>query len=112
MATDMTPYLIGWSILIGASFLLSLVVFFWSRSVLGFFSSFLLSVMLFVFLIIPALIPNYQGYFAPAYVVFVFETFFQTKGSSTISGQVLILALGIVFILMVAGRYFSIKKKG
>ena len=111
MATDMTPYFIGWSILTGASFLLSLVAFFWSRSVLGFFSSFLLSAMLFVFLIIPAPIPNYQGYFAPAYVVFVFETFFQTKGSSAISGQVLSLALGTVFILMVAGRYFSIKKK-
>ena len=112
MATDMTPYLIGWSILISASFLLSLVVFFWSRSVLGFFSGFLLSTMVFVFLIIPAPIPNYQGYFAPAYVVFIFETFFQTKGSSTFSGQVLILALVTAFILMMAGRYFSIKKEG
>ena len=65
------------------------------------------------FLIIPAPIPNHQGYFAPAYVVFIFETFFQIKGSSTISGQVLILALGTVFsLMMVAGRYFSIKKKG
>ena len=112
MATDMTPYLIGWSILIGASFLLSLVAFFWSRSVLGFFSGFLLSTMVFVFLTIPAPIPNYQGYFAPAYVVFIFETFFQTKGSSTLSGQVLILALLTAFLLMMAGRYFSIKKKG
>ena len=112
MATDMTPYLIGWSILISASLLLSLVVFFWSRWALGFFSGFLLSIVVFVFLTIPAPIPNYQGYFAPAYVVFIFETFFQTKGSSSLSGQVLILALGTVFILMVAGRYFSIKKKG
>ncbi len=112
MAIDMTPYLIGWSILISASFLLSLVAFFWSRLVFGFFSGFLLSSMLFVFLTIPAPIPNYQEYFAPAYVVFIFETFFQTKGSSTISGQVLILALVTAFILIVAGRYFSIKKKG
>ena len=112
MATDMTPYLIGWSILIGASFLLSLVIFFWSRSVLGFFSGFLLSTVVFVLLTIPAPIPNYQGYFAPAYVVFIFETFFQTKGSSTLSGQVLILALVTAFLLMMAGRYFSIKKKG
>ena len=112
MATDMTPYLIGWSILIGASFLLSLVVFFWSRLVFGFFSGFLLSTLVFVFLTIHAPIPNYQGYFAPAYVVFIFETFFQTKGSSTISGQVLIVALVSAFLLMMAGRYFSIKKKG
>ena len=112
MATDMTPYLVGWSILIGSSFLLSLVVFFWSRLVFGFFSGFLLSTLVFVFLTIPAPIPNYQGYFAPAYVVFIFETFFQTKGSSTISGQVLIVALVSVFLLMMAGRYFSIKKKG
>ena len=112
MATDMTPYLIGWSILIGASFLLSLVVFFWSRLVFGFFSGFLLSTLVLVFLTIPAPIPNYQGYFAPAYVVFIFETFFQTKGSSMISGQVLILALVTAFTLVVAGRYFFIKKKG
>ena len=112
MATDVTPYFIGWSILIGASFLLSLVAFFWSRSVLGFFSGFLLSTMVFVFLTIPAPIPNYQGYFAPAYVVFIFETFFQTKGSSTITGQLLILALVTASLLMVTGRYFSMKKKG
>ena len=112
MATDMTPYLIGWSILICASLLLSLVVFFWSRLVFGFFSGFLLSTMVFVFLTIPAPIPNYQGYFAPAYVVFIFETFFQAKGSYTISGQVLILALVTASLLMVTGRYFSMKKKG
>ena len=112
MAIDMTPYLIGWSILISASFLLSLVAFFWSRLVLGFFSGFLLSTLMFVFLTIPAPIPNYQGYFAPACVVFIFETFFQIKGSSTISGQVLILAVGTTFVLIMAGRYFFIKKKG
>ena len=111
MATDMTPYLIGWSILIGASFLLSLVVFFWSRLVFGFFSGFLLSTLVLVFLTIPAPIPNYQGYFAPAYVVFIFETFFQIKGSSKMSVQILILALVSAFFLTMSGKYLSNKKR-
>ena len=112
MVTDMTPYWIGWVVLVGASFLVSLVVFYWLRLLLGFFSSFLTSTLLFVLLTVPAPIPNYEGYFAPAYVVFIFETFFQIKGSSKMSAQVLILALVTAFFLMMAGRYLSNKKKG
>ena len=110
--TDMTPYWIGWVVLVGASFLFSLVVFYWLRLLLGFFSSFLTSALLFVLLTVPAPIPNYEGYFAPAYVVFIFETFFQIKGSSKMSAQVLILALVSAFILMMTGRYLSNRKKG
>ena len=112
MVIDMTPYWIGWGILVGASFLVSLVTFYWLRLLLGFFSTFLLSTLLFVFLTVPAPIPNYEGYFAPAYVVLIFETFFQIKGSSKMSAQVLILALVSAFFLMMAGRYLSNKKKG
>ena len=112
MAIDITPYWIGWSVLVGASFLVSLVAFYWFHLLLGFFSSFLSSTLLFVFLTVPAPIPNYEGYFAPAYVVFIFETFFQIKGSSKMSAQVLMLTLVSAFILMMAGRYLSNKKKG
>mgnify|MGYP003315241908 CR=1 FL=1 len=107
--TDMTPYWIGWVVLVGASFSVSLVVFYWLRLLLGFFSSFLTSTLLFVLLTFPAPIPNYEGYFAPAYVVLIFETFFQIKGSSMMSGQVLVLALFSALILIIAGRYFHIK---
>ena len=110
--TDMTTYWIGWVVLVGASFAVSLVVFYWLRLLLGFFSSFLMSMLLFVLLTVPAPIPNYEGYFAPAYVVFIFETFFQIKGSSKMSAQVLILALVSAFILMMTGRYLSNRKKG
>ena len=110
--TDMTPYLIGWVVLVGASFLLSLVAFNWLRLLIGFFSSFLMSTLLFVLFTVPVPIPNYEEYFAPAYVVFIFETFFQIKGSSKMSAQVLILALVSAFFLMMAGRYLSDKKKG
>ena len=110
--TDMTPYWIGWAVLIGASFLVSLMVFIWLRSMLGFFSRLLTGTLLFVSLTVPAPIPNFQGFFAPAYVVFIFETFFQIKGSSEMSAQVLILALVGAFILMMAVRYWSYKKKG
>ena len=108
----MTPYFIGWVVLVGASFLLSLVAFYWLRLLLGFFSSFLTSTLLFVLFTVPAPIPNYEEYFAPAYVVFIFETFFQIKGSSMASAQVLILALVSAFFLMMAGKYLSNKKKG
>ena len=110
--TDVTPYWIGWVVLVGASFSVSLVVFYWLRLRLGFFSSFLISTLLFVLFTVPVPIPNYEEYFAPAYVVFIFETFFQIKGSSKMSAQVLILTLVSAFILMMAGRYLSHKKKG
>ena len=112
MVIDMTPYWIGWGILVGASFLVSLVVFYWLRLLLSFFSTFLLSTLLFVFLTVPAPIPNYEGYFAPAYVVFIFETFFQIKGSSKMSAQVLILALVSALILIMTGAYLFRKKRG
>ena len=110
--TDMTPYWIGWVVLVGASFSVSLVVFYWLRLLLGFFSSFLTSTLLFVLLTVPAPIPNYEEYFAPAYVVFIFETFFQIEGLSKMSAQVLIVALVSAFFLIMSGRYLSNKKKG
>ena len=109
--TDVTSYLIGWTTLIIASLLVSLVGFYWLRLFSSFFLSLLSSTLLFVFLTIPAPIPNYEGYFAPAYTVFIFETFFQIKGSSMMSGQVLVLALFSALILIIAGRYFHIKQR-
>lgn len=45
-----------------------------------------------VFFLTPANIPNYPGYLAPAFVIFIFEALFQTEGEPLSSLRVLGIA--------------------
>ncbi len=58
-----------------------------------------------VFFVTPAQVPNYPGHIAPAFVVLIFEAFFQTEGEP--QGSLRILGLAIfVGMLVAVGGYF------
>ena len=50
--------------------------------------------MVMVFFLLPAPVPNYPGVYAPAFVVFVFESVFQSNGQANESQGILVLGLG------------------
>ncbi len=49
-----------------------------------------------VLLLLPAPIPGYEGNFAPAFVVFIFEWLFQRSGSPQAAGRILLAGTGLV----------------
>lgn len=54
--------------------------------------------LVFVFFLLPAPVPNYPGVYAPAFVVFIFESLFQSSGQPNESQGILVLGLGVVSI--------------
>ena len=66
----------------------------WSRKVRYIFVTLVL-----VFFLLPAPVPNYSGVYAPAFVVFVFESLFQSSGQANESEGILLLGLGAVGII-------------
>ena len=55
--------------------------------------------LVFVFFLLPAPVPNYPGIYAPAFVVYVFESMFQSSGLPNESQGILVLGLGGVSII-------------
>lgn len=53
-----------------------------------------------VLLLVPAPIPEYQGYYAPAILVAVFETFFQQPGNPAFALFVLKVSCAILWIFL------------
>lgn len=45
-----------------------------------------------VWLLVPAAIPNFPGHYAPAFIVFLFETLFQNDGKPRAAGIILAAA--------------------
>jgi hypothetical protein len=70
----------------------------------------LASLMALTFFVTPAPIPNFDDAVAPAFLVLVFEAFFQTNGEPAVSLRILGLALFTVLILTTAG-YFVARQK-
>lgn len=62
------------------------------------------------FFIVPAPVPGYAEQLAPAFVVCVFELFFQTEGQPEVSLRILLTALGLTGLLTWVGhRYLTSK---
>ena len=103
---DLSPYQISWAFLFLGSLTVSLVVYYWLRRRFGIFGSVFCSVILFTFLLAPAPVPNYEGFYAPACFVYIFETFFQIRGTPALSGKILVFSIAVLSFLLIAGRYF------
>lgn len=57
------------------------------------------------FFLIPAPVPNYEAQLAPAFVVLIFETFFQIDGAPAVSMRILGLGLGAAALLTWLAHY-------
>ncbi len=103
---DVSPYQISWVMLAAGSLMVGLAMYYWLRRQFSEFHRVFFSAMLPLFLLVPAPLPNYEGFYAPAYIVYLFEAFFQIKGEPGLSGQILLISLASFIILCLAGRYF------
>jgi len=69
----------------------------------------LIGALLAVWALLPAPVPGYAGHYAPAFLVFAFESLFQNPGDPTTSG--IILAAGTVATLGLALLLASRRRK-
>lgn len=74
------------------------------------FFRWLASLMALTFFVTPAPVPNFEDAIAPAFLVLIFEAFFQINGEPAVSLRILGLALFTVLILTTAG-YFVARQK-
>lgn len=56
--------------------------------------------------LVPAPVPAHPEQLAPAFVVAIFEAFFQIDGAPEVSLRILVIALTLVTLLTLVGRYF------
>jgi hypothetical protein len=103
---DLSAYQISWAFLFLGALIVSLVIYYWLRRSFGAFVGVFCSVILFTFLLAPAPVPNYEGFYAPACFVYIFETFFQIQGAPALSGKILLFSMSALTVLLLAGGYF------
>lgn len=100
----MSSYLWAWVVL-AASALLGLFAL--QRALRGLFGRRLtgaLTLLLLVWLLVPAPVPGYEEYYAPAFVVFAFEWLFQQQGNPRPAGLILAAGTaGALALLLVMG---------
>lgn len=105
----MTPYGWAWVIVVVA---VPLALFALHRATRGMplpRTRRLIGALLAVWAVLPAPVPDYPGHYAPAFLVFAFESLFQRPGDPTTSG--VILAAGTVATLGVALLLVSRRRK-
>lgn len=66
--------------------------------------------VLVAFFVVPAPVPDYTDQLAPAFVVCVFEAFFQIDGEPGVSLRVLLIAMFGAFVVVSAGHYLASKR--
>jgi hypothetical protein len=85
-------YLYAWLLVAGAGILGVLGLFFLTRNVSSPRLRAVLRLLPPVLLLAPAPVPNYDGQFAPAFIVLVFESLFQAEGKPLAAGLILVVA--------------------
>lgn len=87
-----TPYLLAWGVVVGAALLMQVALYFGLRGWGAPLVKPLLSWWLLLVLVVPAEVPRQQDHLAPAFLVFLFETFFQGEGRGGAAGRILLAA--------------------
>ena len=108
---EFSPYQISWLVLFLGSLVVSYITYQWLRKRLSVFSSLCCGTAVALFFLVPAPVPGYSGYYAPAYIVLIFEAFFQIDGSPAFSGQILMVSLVGLMVVLFAGRYLFRNKR-
>lgn len=108
---EFSSYQISWLVLFLGSLVVSYITYQWLRRRLSVFSSLCCGLVVALFFLVPAPVPGYSGYYAPAYIVLIFESLFQIEGSPAYSGQILTLSLVGLMVIFFAGRYLFRNKR-
>ncbi len=85
-------YVIAWIVVLAAGLGGLIGVYVLTRSIPSLFPRTLLRSLVTVWMFIPAPVPHYDGQYAPAFVVVMFEWLLQTNGDPTVAVRILIAA--------------------
>lgn len=101
-------YTVAWVVVGVMGLLGTLGLFFLTRSIGHAGLRWVLRLLPLLLMVAPAPVPNYDGHVAPAFIVFAFETLFQTEGESLPALIILIAAIVIgVLAGLLLGRVSS-----
>ena len=106
----MGPYVWAWIIVVVA---VPLAVYAWLRATRGLPAVATrqgLAWLVGLLLLLPAPVPRFPGHYAPAFLVFVFESLFQQGGNPRAAG--LILAAGAAFGVLVLLVWVLLRRRG
>ena len=99
-------YTIAWLVIGAAGVLGTLGVFFLTRSVAHGGVRWVLRLLPLMLMIAPSPVPNYEGQVAPAFIVFTFESLFQSEGDS-LPALIILVVAGVAAVLsgLLIGRF-------
>ena len=104
-------YVIAWIVVLAAGLGSLIGVYVLTRSIPSLFPRTLLRSLVTVWMLIPAPVPHYDGQYAPAFVVVMFEWLLQTNGDPTVAVRILIAStvavIGLVSLAHGLKRYRS-----
>lgn len=96
----MSAYAIAWIVIVACALAAAAILFRLLRNIdKPFIRTLLISVLATLFLA-PAPVPGHPEQWAPAFVVYIFEAFFQIDGAPLVSLRILLLAVGVVGLLV------------
>lgn len=85
-------YLVAWIVVLLAGLGGLVGVYVLTRSISSLFVRTLVRCLILVWMLIPAPVPNFDGQYAPAFVVLMFEWLLQTDGDPAVAIRILIAA--------------------
>ena len=92
----MSAYVIAWIIVVAGVLAGAAILFRLLRNIDKPLIRTVLIAVLVTFFLAPAPVPGHPEQWAPAFVVCIFETFFQIDGAPQVSLRILLLAVGVV----------------
>ena len=99
----MSGYTIAWLMVLGMAGLGSIALFVLLGNIKNNLVRVLIVALTATVLFVPAPVPGYDDQLAPAFIVYLFESMFQTDGHPQTSLRVLLLSLTLVGVLVVLG---------
>ena len=103
-------YTIAWLVILGAGLAGTGFLFLLTRGIRAPSIRWVLRVLPLVLMVVPAPVPNYDGQLAPAFVVLIFESLFQSDGEPFTAAMILLgaalagIALGLLLGLLTGAR--------
>ena len=101
----MGAYSIAWLIIVAAAASGVIALYLALRSFSNSLIIKLILVLAVVFFVVPAPVPEYPGQLAPAFVVCIFEAFFQIDGAPMVSLRILLTAMASAGALVAASHF-------
>ncbi len=101
----MGAYTIAWMIVAAAAASGAGVLYYLLRNYANSLIRNLIVALSLAFFVVPAPLPNYPEQLAPAFVVCIFEAFFQIDGSPAVSLRILGISMLLAAVLVIAAHF-------